>query len=102
MDSERTMDSDYLDMSSIQNYVEMDNLEEREYMNLTTNTPYPEYQCSRANPYNYFNKPSELEIFMEIYKKDCKVIYLLLIFLVVSIISIIPVIIYLHLILSCK
>ena len=94
------MESHYLDMSKIQEYVEMENLEPREYVNLSTNIPPSEYQCGRAARYDYFNKYSDLEMFIKTYKEGCKVLYYLLLLIVASIIIIIAVIVYLHFVLT--
>ena len=94
------MESHYLDMSKNQEYVEMENLEAREYVNLSMNIPPPGYQCGKAIPYDYFNKYSDLEMFIKTYKEGCKVLYYLLLLIVASIITIVAVIVYLHFVLT--
>ena len=94
------MESHYLDMSTNQEYVEMENLEAREYVNLSTNIIPPEYHCGKAIPYDYFNKYSDLKAFIQTYKEGCKVLYYLLLLIVISIITIIAVIVYLHCVLT--
>ena len=98
-------------MSVNQEYVDMENIEAREYYNLSPNKEYcnlspnkeyVEYLYGKTTPFDNFNKHSNFQVFLKNYKEDCKFFYYLLIVIIVSIIIIITVIIFLHLKPTCN